>query len=104
MTKPRLGLLPFYLELYDRVRPERRSRIDGFCGEIAAALSNRGLDVVTAPVCRLQPEFAAAIREFESKDVDAVVTLHLAYSPSLESADVLASTPLPLVVLDTTPS
>lgn len=104
MTQPRLGLLPFYLELYDRVRPERRSRIEAFCGEIATALTKRELEVVTAPVCRLKPEFEAAVRSFESREVDAVVTLHLAYSPSLESSDALASTPLPLVVLDTTPS
>jgi len=32
------------------------------------------------------------------------VTLHLAYSPSLESADALAATGLPLIVLDTTPT
>jgi L-arabinose isomerase len=32
------------------------------------------------------------------------VTLHLAYSPSLESAKVLARTKLPLIVLDTTPT
>ncbi len=31
------------------------------------------------------------------------MTLHLAYSPSLESSDVVAGTDLPIVVLDTTP-
>ena len=34
--------------------------------------------------------------------MDALVTLHMAYSPSLESIDVLAGTALPIVVLDTT--
>lgn len=40
---------------------------------------------------------------FEKEDVDAIVTLHLAYSPSLESSEVLKRTKLPLIVLDTTP-
>ena len=41
---------------------------------------------------------------FEKAKVDAIVTLHLAYSPSLESSAALAATPLPIVVLDTTPT
>ena len=104
MKKPRVGLLPFYLELYDIKRPERRPRIEGFYGQIASALTDHGLEVSTVPVCRLKPEFNAAIRKFENEEVDAIVTLHMAYSPSLESSAALASTPLPLVVLDTTPT
>jgi L-arabinose isomerase len=50
------------------------------------------------------PELKAAIRGFEKAQVDAIVTLHMAYSPSLESSAALAATPLPLVVLDTTPT
>jgi L-arabinose isomerase len=104
MKKPQVGLLPLYLELYDIKRPERRPRIEGFYGQIAAALTNHGLEVSTVQVCRLKSEFNAAIRMFEKDAVDAIVTLHLAYSPSLESSEALASTSLPLVVLDTTPS
>jgi len=103
MTQTRLGLLPLYLELYDKARPERRGKIEGFYQEIVSALTERGLEVSTAPVCRLRPEFDAVIRKFECEDVDAIVTLHLAYSPSLESAEALASTRLPLLILDTTP-
>jgi len=104
MKKPRVGLLPLYLELYDIKRPERRPRIEGFYEQIAAALTDRGLEVSTVQVCRLKAEFNAAIRKFEDDAVDAIVTLHLAYSPSLESSEALASTSLPLVVLDTTPA
>jgi L-arabinose isomerase len=101
---PKVGLLPFYLELYDKTRPERRSRIDAFCAEIASALAGRGLNVTAAPVCRVRPEFEVAVQRFESANVDAIVTLHLAYSPSLESAAALAATQIPIVVLDTTPT
>jgi L-arabinose isomerase len=52
----------------------------------------------------LKNEFASAAKSFEDAGVDAVVTLHLAYSPSLESADALAGTELPIIVLDTTPT
>jgi len=104
MTKASVGLLPLYIELYDNSWPEMRTRVDGFYQQIASALADRGLEVDTVPVCRLKPEFESAIRQFEGKQVDAIVTLHLAYSPSLESSAALASTRLPVVVLDTTPT
>lgn len=48
---------------------------------IAAALTRRGLEVETIPVCCVRSEVAAAVSAFEAKHVDALVTLHLAYSP-----------------------
>jgi len=104
MNKPKIGLLPLYLELYDRSLPELRQRINEFHAAILNELKRRDLEVVNVPVCRLKPEFEAAVKTFESEQVDAVVTLHLAYSPSLEFSDVLASTRLPVIVLDTTPT
>ncbi len=104
MREPKVGLLPLYIELYDDVLPEMRTRVDRFNRVIATALMARGLEVITAPACRVAPEFRAAIHEFEEAQVDIIVTLHLAYSPSLESSAALAATPLPLVVLDTTPT
>jgi L-arabinose isomerase len=104
MRKPKVGLLPLYIKLYDDLWPEMRARVDRFNQQVAAALTARGLEVSAAPVRRLASEFKAAIRGFEKAKVDAIVTLHLAYSPSLESSTALAATPLPIVVLDTTPT
>jgi len=104
MTKIKIGLLPLYLELYDRIStPGSRKPLEDFYDAIAGELARKGLEIVKAPVCRLKPEFAAAIKYFEKAQVDALVTLHLAYSPSLESAEVLARAKLPVIVLDTTP-
>ncbi|HTO22459.1 MAG TPA: hypothetical protein VMQ10_08230 [Spirochaetia bacterium] len=106
MNKARIGLLPLYLKLYDDLDKDgsRRVRIDEFPRTIAAELEKRGIGVVSAPVCRVEKEFSAAVRRLEAEGVDALVTLHLAYSPSLESSDALASTRLPVIVLDTTPT
>jgi L-arabinose isomerase len=101
---PTIGLLPLYLELYDRLLPACRPRVEAFAGRIRRAFEARGVRVVPAPVCRRRAEFERAVRSFETASVDAVVTLHLAYSPSLESAAALARTRLPLIVLDTTPT
>lgn len=103
MSAPTVGLLPLYLKLYDDALPDARAGAEAFAGTIAAGLAARGLTVLPAPVCRVAPEVEAAVRAFEQAGADAIITLHLAYSPSLESAPVLAGTPLPLIVLDTTP-
>ncbi|MHB9022771.1 MAG: L-arabinose isomerase family protein [Armatimonadota bacterium] len=104
MVSPKIGLLPLYLALYDEALPEMRGRIEEFYATIAGALRERGLEVVTTPICRLEGEFRAAVESFERAGVDALVTLHLAYSPSLESVGALAMTRLPIIVLDTTPA
>jgi L-arabinose isomerase len=99
-----VGLLPLYIKLYDDHWPHLQERMQRFYQTIADELANRGMEVLKVPICRVEREFAEAVKTFEAADADAVVTLHLAYSPSLESAKVLADTDLPLIVLDTTPS
>ena len=102
--KPKIGLLPLYLKLYDDREQDKRPRGEAFYKQIASEFENRKLEVVTSPICRTSPEFEAAVRSFEESGVEAIVTLHLAYSPSLESVDALARTPLPVIVCDTTPT
>ena len=100
--RPQAGLLPFYLKLYDDLLPQCRAGFDGFIGRIAAALEARGIALQRAPVCRVADEFKAAIGQFEAAGVDCLITLHLAYSPSLEAIDACCRTKLPIVILDTT--
>ena len=104
MKRIKIGLLPLYIELYDDSFSDCRPRMDAFYSEIAEELRQRGLDVLTVPLCRRKSEFAAAIGTFEKAQAEGLVTLHLAYSPSLESAAALAATALPILVLDTTPT
>ena len=100
----KIGLLPLYLALYDETCAFMRPKIENFCDTIVKQLEDRGLDMVCAPICRVREEFAAAVRMLEEEGVCAIVTLHLAYSPSLECIDALTGTQLPLLVLDTTES
>jgi L-arabinose isomerase len=104
MLLPKIGLLPLYIKLYDDSVPEARERVDAFCDTIARSLAQKSVEVITVPVCRVKAEFEAAIAKFEQENCDAIVTLHLAYSPSLESSGALAATKLPIIVLDTTPT
>ena len=99
---PRTGLLPFYLKLYDEILPDIKGGFDGFVKRIAAAMEARGISVQTAPVCRIKDEFTSAIRQFEQEGMDCIVTLHLAYSPSMEAIEAFCHTKLPIIILDTT--
>ena len=99
----KIGLLPLYIELYDKCAPEISQEIRHFSAAVAGALSAKGFEVVTSPACRLKDEFSRAVKLFEDAGCQAIATLHLAYSPSLESIDALAASSLPVVVLDTTP-
>ncbi|MDD4774085.1 MAG: hypothetical protein PHZ09_10895 [Eubacteriales bacterium] len=103
MKQIKAGLLPLYIKLYDDSSPEMRVKIDAFHKLISDKLTGQGISVIDVPVCRVKSEFEDAVKTFESEDADAIITLHLAYSPSLESSDVLAATSLPIIVLDTTP-
>lgn len=104
MEQIKIGLLPLYLKLYDDILPLTRQRLETFYDTIAAQLKKRNISVLTSPICRVKEEFETALKTFEHSKVDALVTLHLAYSPSLESAEVLASTDLPIIICDTTPT
>ena len=104
MKKIKIGFLPFYVKLYDDVGVDRKP-LEKFYEEIAQRIEEEfGLEVIRGAVCRLKGDFSKTISEFENKEADVIVTLHLAYSPSLESADALCATKLPVVVLDTTES
>ena len=65
-------------------------------------LAAEGVQTVQADICRIESEFQEAMQRSEHEDVDLIITLHLAYSPSLESIQVLAATRRPILILDTT--
>ena len=98
----KIGLLPLYVKLYDDVTPDIRPRLNEFYEKIAVEFEKRGLEVVRSEFCRLSNEFKATVAKFERENVDAMVTIHMAYSPSLESIEALCDTSLPIIVLDTT--
>jgi len=100
----KVGLLPLYLELYDDACAFMRPRIQKFLETITQMLRDRDINLICSQVCRKKEEFDNAIKEFENANVSAIITLHLAYSPSLECIEALARTKLPVAVLDSTES
>lgn len=100
--KPKVGFLPLYILTYDESTPFMRTVVDRHVAQVADRLEALGFEMVKAPVCRVKKEFDAAVQSFTDADVDLIVTLHAAYSPSLESIDALCSVKTPLLMLDTT--
>lgn len=99
----KIGFLPLYIKLYDDIGINRQRLEETYC-EITKLFQQAGLTVVTSDFCRIKAEFEVAVHLFEKENVDAIVTWHAAYSPSLESIEALTKTELPIIVLDTTPT
>ncbi len=99
---PKVGILPLYLKLYDEICPERRAEFTPFLEAIVDGFRQRGVSAVLSETCRVRPEFERAVAGLEDAGVDLLVTVHLAYSPSLEAVEALVNTALPILMLDTT--
>lgn len=106
MVRPtQIGLLPLYLELYDEVRPEARPDMESFAARVASVLSGLGMEVKSAPVLTRHVAIQREVQRMtDDAALDALATLHLAYSPSLEAVETLVASDRPLLLLDTTPA
>lgn len=94
MKKVKVGLLPLYIKLYDDYSPRYRPGQEAFVETIWSELEKRGIDVVKVPICRIEPEMAQAVATFEKEGADCIITLNLAYSPSLEASEIIKNTKL----------
>ena len=99
--KVKVGFLPLYIKLYDDAGVKRDATLKCMNAAIKM-LESEDVEIVLSDVCRIKPEFNAAAELFNNEAVDAVVTYHLAYSPSLESIDALCAMNAPVIVCDTT--
>lgn len=88
MEKIKIGYLPFFIKLYDEEDPYYRDPLVLYMNKLIAMLESRGIEVISADeICRVKEEFDRAAEKFNRLDVDAVVTQHLAYCPSLGAVE-----------------
>ena len=102
MKNIKVGYLPLYIKLYDDVNVDKTYSVK-YMNTMIQMLESQGMEVICADICRIREEFDAAADLFNREGVDAVVTQHLAYSPSLESLQALLRLEAPIIVLDSTP-
>ena len=98
----KIGLLPLYISLYDENHGYLRDRLGAFYNKIALMFESRGIEVVKSDICTEDCHFEREIKCYEENNCDAIVTLHLAYSPGLNSEKALKNTDLPIIICDTT--
>ncbi len=103
MNRIKVGYLPFYIKLYDDNNQDRTPLVE-YMHTLVKMIESQNIEVILADeICRVKSEFDRAVKKFNDLDVDAVITQHLAYSPSLESIDALTNLKAPIIILDTTP-
>ena len=101
--RPKIGLLPLMLELYDESAPELKPRQAQFARQIADVLSS-DVEISAVPICNTRPQVDAAIADFEGEGCEGIIVVHLSYAPSLISASALTRTSLPVLLFNTTPA
>jgi len=101
--RPKIGLLPLMLELYDESAPELKPHQAQFARQIADILSS-DIEVSQAAVCNTREQVDAAVANFEGNGCEGIIVVHLSYAPSLISASALTRTSLPVLLLNTTPA
>lgn len=106
--KLKIGVLPLYLALYDELRPDMRASLAKFKDRVVETLGgcvdSNDIELIEAPITTLRSDADRVAELFGNGRVDLLVTLHLAYSPSLLVADLLSRIGVPILVLDTTPA
>ncbi|MFH1073630.1 MAG: hypothetical protein V1752_00935 [Candidatus Firestonebacteria bacterium] len=97
----KIGYVPLYLKLYDDIDPATREGFKHFVNFVKKELAKQAA-VVTVPIITLPSEVKNMAELFKKEKIDAIVTLHLSYSPSLLIANMLAGFGKPVILLDTT--
>lgn len=103
MTKKpfRAVLAPMYLQLYDDVVPSLRGELMPMVKQISGMLEGMA-EIRNLPVITTREDAEKLRQACSGDDIDAVILLHLAYSPSLLVANVLKDLRKPLLLIDTT--
>ncbi len=99
--RPRIGLLALTLELYEQLAPELRPGREGWLRErVLPALASVAEVRFTRAVSR-RDEVERLVAEFEAEQFDALLVMHLTYSPSGHALPALKRTRLPIIVWNT---
>ncbi len=103
MRNQTIGLLPLYLDLYDKIAPGKHEEYQGFIDGITKLLSSYEVHVVSPGIVFTHEHLSKAEKVFSENDVIGIAVLHLSYSPSLLVADFIEQCRVPTLIIDSTP-
>ena len=103
MKNGRLSVVaaPLYLAFYDEVDPDLRNRIYPMVEAVIQKIAQHA-EVHTVPIITKFEDVDVLKNAAAKEDVDAVITIHMSYSPSQLVCDALKEINKPLLVIDTT--
>jgi L-arabinose isomerase len=102
LGRPKIGLLPLTLEMYNEYSPEVIQKQGPFVTRVAKDLGSFS-EVHAAPICAKRMEIGKAVADLEAKGIDLLVVIFVTYATSISALKPLLDTNLPLLLYSTTP-
>ncbi len=100
-SRPRVGLLALTLELYEQLAPDLRPGRERWVREhVLPALASAAEVRFTRAVSR-RDDIERVVADYENEQLDALLVMHLTYSPSGHALPALKRTRLPILVWNT---
>ncbi|MHC4122944.1 MAG: L-arabinose isomerase family protein [Planctomycetota bacterium] len=94
----KVGILPSIAELYNRVWPEVKNRLDNFIKELVSKLEDENLEVQSTEVVSTLESVGANCRKLEAENVDLLIVVLAAYCPSGVLAPALKEVKTPVLL------
>ncbi len=99
--RPRIGLLALTLELYERLAPELRAGRERWLRERVLPALAPAAEVRFGRAVARRDDIDRVVAEYEAEQLDALLVMHLTYSPSELALPALKRTRLPILVWNT---
>ncbi len=100
-ARPRIGLLALTLELYEQLAPELRPGRERWLREQVLPALASVAEVRFTRAVWTRDDIEQVVAEHEAAQVDALLVMHLTYSPSGHALPALKRTRLPILVWNT---
>ncbi|MDZ7620251.1 MAG: L-fucose/L-arabinose isomerase family protein [Patescibacteria group bacterium] len=100
-SRPRIGLLALTLELYEQMAPELRPGRERWLREQVLPALASAAEVRFTRAVWTRDDIEQVVAEYEAAQLDALLVMHLTYSPSGHALPALKQTRLPILVWNT---
>lgn len=94
----RVAVVPLVFELYDRIMPDLRARLQQFFNKVAAELQIPSMEILPCELVSNLSHMKRICEDFSSQAVDMIVVAHLSYVPSGQILAALLETDTPILL------
>ena len=94
----RVGVIPLVFELYDRIVPDLRARIQQFFSTVVNELQIENVEFLPCELVSNLSHMKQVCQNFENQTVDTIIITHLSYVPSGQLLSALTSIDTPILL------